>query len=192
MEKPYQGRAVLTDTLQGLEISIPAKRNFFVSVFLGVWLTGWLAGEVAAVGAISGMMGEIGGVWPVTIWLVVWSMGGIMALRVFLWMTFGKENVIFGRNEIVIKKSGLLLAQPQSYALKDVKNFRVFSAMPTRRKSTPPLARNGTICFDYGFKTIRFGDSLDENEAGFIISKLIEKRILSEHHISYSSAQVTA
>jgi len=34
----------MTETPMGLEIVIPAKRNWFITLFIGAWLCGWLVG----------------------------------------------------------------------------------------------------------------------------------------------------
>ena len=48
METPYAGRATINDIYNGVEITIPAKRNPFIIIFLSFWLCGWLMGEIFA------------------------------------------------------------------------------------------------------------------------------------------------
>lgn len=41
----------------------------------------------------------------------------------------------------------------------------------------------GTLRFDYGLKTVRFGGGIDEAEANFIINKLKEKKFIGETNL---------
>ena len=50
MERPYKGRATIQDNITDLQIIIPAKRNWFIILFIGAWLGGWLFGEIMALG----------------------------------------------------------------------------------------------------------------------------------------------
>ncbi len=48
MEKPYPGRAIINSTFNGLEIIIPSKKSWAVTIFLFGWLGGWSMGEYFA------------------------------------------------------------------------------------------------------------------------------------------------
>lgn len=41
----------------------------------------------------------------------------------------------------------------------------------------------GTIAFDYGMKTVKFADGIDEAEGKHILNVLKEKRILTEANL---------
>jgi hypothetical protein len=56
MEKPYNGRAIFQDNVTELQIVIPAKRNWFVIIFLGAWLCGWFMGESFALASVTGLL----------------------------------------------------------------------------------------------------------------------------------------
>ena len=43
METPYQGRAIINECFDGVEITIPAKRNWFLVIIL---FFGWAAGRL--------------------------------------------------------------------------------------------------------------------------------------------------
>ena len=58
METPYQGRATIQDNITDLQITIPAKRNWFVIIFIGTWLGGWLMGEIAVPTFLLGGLGK--------------------------------------------------------------------------------------------------------------------------------------
>jgi hypothetical protein len=44
--------------------------------------------------------------------------------------------------------------------------------------------RTGTIAFDYGMKTIRFGESIDEAEGKYLLNLFIQKKILSDKNLA--------
>ncbi len=45
MELPYSGRSVISELYNGIEIHIPARKNWFIVVFLSFWLCGWAVGH---------------------------------------------------------------------------------------------------------------------------------------------------
>lgn len=55
METPYSGSATLDESYDGIDITIPSKKNWFAIVFLMVWLAGWCMGEMFALSAIFGL-----------------------------------------------------------------------------------------------------------------------------------------
>lgn len=194
MEKPYVGRATLRDTLNGLEIAIPSKKNWFIIIFMGAWLGGWFMGEAFAIGALTGLFGDNPAGLFILFWLVAWTAGGFFALRTFLWMIAGKELLLFERGHLTIDKKGALLVKSRTYDLRELKNIRISDngsgngVWGYQQNSFISLGTNGTIKFDYGLKTVRIADGIDEAEAKFIIEKLKEKRILDENN--YAQQQV--
>src|SRR5690606_16286537 len=117
------------------------------------------------------------------VWLTFWTVAGLFALRVLLWMVWGKEVITFERGQMTIHKRGSLLTKPKIYDLKEMKNIRVseqgsaFPMWPYNGTNFLTPGTNGTIKFDYGLKAIKIADGLDEVEARFILDKLREKRI---------------
>jgi hypothetical protein len=69
------------------------------ALFLGVWLMGWLGGEVAIIhtilGALRGAQGafDLGAGLAMVLWLAFWTMGGVVAGGVLLFLLFGAEWV---------------------------------------------------------------------------------------------------
>jgi hypothetical protein len=49
IEKPYKSRAIVEETMSGITITIPAKRNYLMMVFFAIWLSGWLFGGGTAI-----------------------------------------------------------------------------------------------------------------------------------------------
>lgn len=198
MEKPYQGRAVLRDSLTELQIQIPAHRPWFVIAFLSFWLCGWLLGELSVIGALTGLqLGWLAGMpsapMPVSafllVWLGGWTVGGLFALRALLWMVRGQEVITAGSGTLTVDKAGMLFYKAKTYDLAEVRNVRVqedvaagFQGFGTRRNSIAGFGDTGTIRFDYGLKTVKFGAGIDEAEARFLVGKLRERRVLTDRN----------
>lgn len=184
MEKPYSGRAILRDTFHGMEISIPAKKNWFILIFMGAWLGGWFVGEIVA---IRGLLGNSAAGPFLLFWLIGWTAGGLFILQKFLWMLAGKELILFERGQLTIDKKGALLAKSKTFDIGELRNIRVsdnVGGIWGYQQNSFNLAVNGAIKFDYGLKTIRIADGIDEAEARFIIAKLKEKRILDDDNFA--------
>ncbi|MBI3760199.1 MAG: hypothetical protein HY269_10680, partial [Deltaproteobacteria bacterium] len=43
------GRATMSESPDGLLITIPARKNWFIILFMAFWLVGWFFGEVTAI-----------------------------------------------------------------------------------------------------------------------------------------------
>jgi hypothetical protein len=191
MEQPYKGRAIIQDNLTDLQIVIPAKKNWFIIIFIGAWLCGWFLGEIFAITMVT-RLGVINfGSLFLIVWLIGWTVGGLLALRFFLWILKGKEIITVGQGRLVIDKKGMLLYKPKTYDLNEVKNIRVQEdnhdngGFLGRRSNNFGTINSGeTIKFDYGLKTIKIAGGLDEAEARFIIQKLKDKHLLTERNYS--------
>jgi hypothetical protein len=191
MERPYTGRATIQDNFTDLQIIIPAKRNWFIIIFIGGWLGGWLMGEIFALGAVTGLLGgNLVGLF-ILFWLIVWTVGGFFAFRTFLWNLKGKEVITVGQGRLTIDKKGALLFKPKVYDLNEVSSIRVqddnfgFGGLFSGgRNDFGALNLGGTIRFDYGLQTVKFASGIDEAEAKFIVDKLKERHLLTKKNYS--------
>lgn len=190
MERPYKGRAIITDHYGNIDVVIPAKRQILVMLFLGFWLCGWLVGEGFALGALLGLTsfggGEIFVSLFLAVWLIGWTLGGLFVMRIFFWMLLGKEVITLGQGRLTINKKGLLFSKPKTYDINEVKGLRVQETATiggyttTSRRSV--LMNNGTIQFDYGMKTIKFGNGLEVAEGKHILLELKRKGYLYDRN----------
>ncbi|ASU36125.1 hypothetical protein [Mucilaginibacter xinganensis] len=179
MEIPYNGRAIIVENFDGIEIVVPSKKNTFLIVFLGFWLCGWVLGEIFGLRSVSSDLFSL-------VWICGWTLGGAMALRAYYWMMFGKEIITVGQGTLTIDKRGALLSKPKVYDLRESKNFRVYEEFepvgPFGNRNSRGLLNlgdSGTIKFDYGLETVKFADSMYEAEANFILKKLRDKKYIS-------------
>jgi hypothetical protein len=139
-------------------------------VFILAWLTAWFFGEKQAIGQLlasgaSAVKGFLG------VWLVGWSVGGVLAARTVIWMLFGREVIELRDGELVLRRAALGLGRTRSYDLGAIKNLRAPPWTKPRGLEAADVSGRlgGAIAFDYGPKTIRCGGALDEAEARQIV-----------------------
>ena len=185
MEIPYQGRAVINESFDGVEIIVPAKRNWFIVAFLSFWLCVWLCAEIF----VPTMMFGIDSTAPklfMLVWFCGWTAGGFFAGCTWWWNVMGKEVITISRGVLTVVKKGSI-SKTKSYDLNEAKNFRAQEdfaddfAFGRRRRGMNPwnVASEGTIRFDYGMETVRFGDKLYQAEAEYILQRLRAKKLIS-------------
>lgn len=190
---PSQGRSIVTDTGLTLKIEIPPERNWFTFLFLSFWLVGWAVGELLVGGILlSGLLaiissGEIGslpsasegfvGVFLLA-WFGGWTVGGVFAIRAWLWMGFGREIIVVARTGIELRKRTLGQGKSQRYDPTYINNLRVEasdSPRVSRRGMNFGGATSGPLAFDYGADTVHFGSALSNGEATALFKQMQEK-----------------
>jgi hypothetical protein len=167
-------------TIAGLQadLHVTGIGRFFAAAFIGAWLVGWAAGEAFALWAlVSGVRSFFKGEPPqpgnegtgiafalflgafLIVWLTFWTIGGIMAGRMFLQLLFGRDRILASHDGVeVVHSFGL---------------FRTVERLPRgeiRRFYRPP---NGTVLNAETTKgtrpltTLGRPDELAELEAAF-------------------------
>jgi hypothetical protein len=183
MEKPYPGRAIINNTFNGLEIIIPSKKSWLVTIFLFGWLGGWSMGEYFALSELIKPIEKLDpGRLFIAFWLVAWTVGGFFAFSVFIWNLIGKEVILFTSNQIEVKKIGTLFYRPKIFSLAEAKHFRAVdmhydSTERGRRNNQGPFDSTGTIHFDYGLQTVQIASGIGVAEAEMIFEKLTQRGI---------------
>jgi hypothetical protein len=168
------------DTPRGLRIVVPAARDAGV-IFLPVWLVGWVLGLKWTIGLLLTIPGP-----PIELalfvgaWLVAWISGGIWSIRSLAWMLAGREEIEIDQATLTIRRRILRLARTHTYDRNHVQHLRVFKE-GTDAPSFLGLIRdaNGTLAFDYGARTIRMGEGIDESEARHLLGRIQERFRLS-------------
>lgn len=176
---PPGPRFAVETTLDGTRVVIPARRNWFLVLFLGFWLCGWLLGEVTAATMLLSVFtsgsGEIPSVF-LLVWLGGWTVGGGFALFMWLWNLMGKEVIALERGELTVTRRVGPIGFPKRYDLAHVRNARVGPAPIRRSRRRYPGSSasgfNAAIAFDYGARTFHFGTDLDEAEAHYLLDLL--------------------
>ncbi|MGB7301938.1 MAG: hypothetical protein WBD34_21665 [Burkholderiaceae bacterium] len=183
--EPAAPRAKIRDTADGLEIVVPAKKAWFLTLFIGLWLCGWFLGAVMAI--VTLVSAEIGGIGPVVfliVWLVGWTVAGLVVLYVFLWRVFGVEQILLSPSVLKIKRNLLGFGRLREYELSQISELRV---APSHSNLFDPRTAlqlwgigGGSVAFNHGAATIRFGAGLDEVEANTIVSRMRDCRGFGE------------
>lgn len=179
IEKPSDGRAIIEQGFNTLTITIPSKKNWFIIIFMCVWLCGWAVGEVSAIQMFTGDAMEFEVTAFMTVWLIGWTIGGAFVVLTILWQLFGREVIHVEWGVLKIEKSIFGQGLKKQYDIPTIKNL-MFS--PKRRRNNYGEEENsntfgineGRIKFDYGYKTIKFANDIDEAEARMIIKLLKE------------------
>ena len=161
-----RGRARIDELPDGVHVRIAPKRPLFIGGFLAVWLALWTAGGVSSL--------NDGDATFIPFWIV----GTLFAVSVLAWMALGRE-------EVDATASGLVLRQ----RLGPLKRERRFRPEKVEELRASPQSWNpwsfsggmqlygiggGTVAFDYGMRTHRFGASLDEAEAKVVARRVTE------------------
>lgn len=175
--KPSGPRHTVTEDREGLVIRIPAKRNIFLIGFLGVWLCGWLFGEVSALAVLLGVgKREPGTGVFMFVWLTGWTVGGFFALYAWLWQVKGCEIITLSPSALGIRREVFGHGRSKLYDVTEIHNLRVapmiFNPADFRTGMAFWGVGGGTLAFDYGFKTYRFGAGIEEAEARIILQML--------------------
>ena len=175
--RPTRSRATVGETSEGFEISIPARKNPFAIVFLPVWSVGWAFGEVFAVRTLLATpAGSSAPILFMVVWLTAWTLGGGFCIYTLLWLLFGREVIVLRPDALVIRRLVLGVGRSREYDLTEVRNLRVatFPYNPFDFRSGLQFwgITGGVVAFDYGAGTVRFGNAVEEGEAGDLVGNL--------------------
>ena len=119
-----ENRITIRETLDGLGIYNPARRNIVLILFLMLWLTGWAFGEYFALSQIlSG--GNVFGSLFLLVWASFWTLGGLVAARVLLWNLFGSERLFITEGMLVHSSGFGPFRRKRIHPLAEVGDFRL-------------------------------------------------------------------
>jgi hypothetical protein len=147
-------------------------------------LCGWLFGEVSVIRELA--IGKTaGGINLFMVgWLGAWTVGGAAAIYIWLWNAAGHEIVSLTPTSLTIRRDILGFGRSKEYDLPSVKNLRIVPTLGIANFNFPTQSlTGGSMAFDYGAKTFRFGGGLDEAEASHLI-ELLKSRYPFEAAVS--------
>jgi hypothetical protein len=173
--KVSTGRATVSPTFSPLAITIPARRHWFLMLFLPLWLCGWFMGETSAIHEL--VKGDGGAGMFLVVWLTMWTVGGAIALLTLAWTIAGKEVLAVGSGLLTHRRQIGPIGITRAYDAHQVRDLRVTPVPEPRwgRSQNPFSITDGPIAFDYGAKTIRVGAGVDEAEAKSLVETLRER-----------------
>jgi len=185
-------RYQVEDLGMSTQISIPARKNWFILIFMGVWLTGWLFGELFALGvlfsSVGGLLARIFGIGAfdffefddgmgpafaggfILVWLAFWTVGGYAAARTFLWQLAGKEVIEVGPTGIRLSRPIFGLGRVKEYHADEIAGVRLLRGDEGTGKKG--IAGPPQLVFDYGFDTVGFGGGLTTGEVEGILEEI--------------------
>ena len=178
--EPESARYTIEATPDGLRAFIPARRNWFVLLFLMAWLGGWVFGEVSAARELLNPNGKAPSAF-LAFWLVGWTLGGAFALGTVLWQIAGREVLMASSSTLLHRIEIFGLGWNRMYHASEVKSLRTTDYSPNpftnQRAWFPPIggSGDGPIAFDYGARTIRVAPALEEAEAKMLVSELASR-----------------
>lgn len=157
------------------EISMPARRNWFILIFLGTWMVGWAVGELGVLGLL--LSGIVRGPAPLLIlaWLLMWTIGGMLALTFLLWGLIGREVLSIQGNALVLRRQIGRFGFDRRYELARVRNLRCAAWILDNGGVIGSIGRfsgAGTLVFDCGGFTHRFAAGLTPDEARYVVDVL--------------------
>jgi len=173
---PQNMRSTINQRNGELTIEIPVKRNWFILLFLSFWLCGWVLGEIMVPVMFFSKETQGPPMLFAIAWLGMWTIGGGFAILIWLWQINGKEIIRFTHNSLIKRKALFSFGRNKEFGLDYVKNLRISPQSYNPFDFSSALQfwgmGGGIIAFDYGAKTYRFGQCLDESEAKTIINNV--------------------
>jgi hypothetical protein len=174
--QPASMRSTVIPEPNGIKIVIPAKRNWFILLFLSFWLCGWAVGEFTVPFEFLKNDTPSEAILFSLAWLGMWTVGGGFAIYAWLWQVKGQEIITLTPTALLIKRSLFGYGRQKEYGVQHLKNLRVaaqgFNPFDFSSAGQFWGISGGTIAFDYGAKTYRFGVGLDESEANQLVSQM--------------------
>ncbi len=174
MEEPPRPRATVTDEGGVMRVVIPARRHWFVTIFLTGWLGCWAVGEVAALRAVFTSAPRLGVIF-LSFWMVAWTAAGAFAFWFWLWSVRGREVIILDGTAFTVRRESPIYARVQMFDQTRVKDLRI-APRPMAWQGYGGGAASGAgvgpIAFDYGAKTYQFGSGVDEAEAKELVAAM--------------------
>lgn len=179
-----QGRARVERRPSALVIVIPARRDWPLLLFLLVWLGAWITGGV---NVISGLMSgdrDDGSTAFLLCWLGGWVLGVLFAVSVVWWTLFGRETISCDQTSLTVTRAAWPFRRSKRFRRDGIERIRgdAFAGVLKNMFSWPRDAwrhglemwglGGGSIVFDYGARTHRFGNKLDEAETRQLVELL--------------------
>lgn len=171
-----KGRSAIEETTSDLQITIPAKKSYLLILFLSFWLVGWAVGEVTALAMI--LKTETPKLFMLA-WLGAWTVGGAFAMYIWLWNVMGQEIINLSNTELRHVRRLPVFQRSKEYDLSAVSKLRVQAQNSSMFSAHAAMEfwgiSGGSVMFDYGHSTHKFGVQLDEAEANHIVT-IIKQR----------------
>ena len=172
-ENPRKNRIRKDIGREGVVLTIPARRNFFLLGFLAFWLAGWTVGGLFAIGSLIGEWDKEGPQWFLLFWLGGWAFGWLMAARILVTNLIGQERLLITNQGIIQELRIAFYSRSHAYQARSIK--RLAWQADGGQQTTIPLfsdKRLGAVQFHYGTETIILARGTDSAEGAFVIETM--------------------
>jgi hypothetical protein len=188
MGSPEASWATVTeDEFGGFRIVIPVTPKWWFRLFLPAWLCFWLVIPLMTLKSIVAREPKLASPWFYTLFLALWTHGGLLAALSIAWNWFGREVVVIDEGWMETRHHLFGFSRSRSFELSRIRGLRY---VPSPYNPYSMSASNnwqqcgfgrGTIAIEYdggpsiGTLTHRFGDQLPEDEAHRIIGTIYQR-----------------
>jgi len=193
MQGTYIDRVIIKNDFNYCQLIIPTKKDFAATFFSGLGSLMFLVGIILfSTNLFSKSLKDT----FTMLWLMGAFIGWISLTRVFLWNAIGKEVITIDNDIITIDRFWFFFFKPKIYDLRLVKNLRTDfddnsyeeskwnNSILSSGKLNLGIRLGGTFSFDYNEETIKFGDSVDKDDADWVLEKIKEAKLLSHANLS--------
>lgn len=188
--QPVAPRYVVTEQDGTLRITLPSRKQWLTIIPAGLFVVAWAAIMiVVAIGGVLVLLQLLAHpetlaveLFPLiffTIWIGLFSVGGLIALYTTLWNLAGREVIDVSRQRIRLSRIIPGWGRSRDYLAEHIRDLRVSPLFIRRfyrhRINLFSLGEGqGQLAFDYGARTIRFADA-DEAEAKMILDEIRQR-----------------
>jgi hypothetical protein len=183
MVRPAAPRATITETPEGLRVVIPTQRNWFLLVFLTLWLAIWLGAGPLVFASLLASLGRQppGEMLFRAVWLCGWAAGALWAGYTWLRTVVGREVIEVSGAALVVRQEVWRIRLARAFDMHLLRNLRV-APVPDSPWGGGAWQWQmqfgqvgGTVAFDYGARTYRFGRGIDEAEAKHVVAAILQR-----------------
>ena len=139
---------------------------------------------MAAIANLAGGGNEAGEAAFLGLWLVFWALAWVVTASVLGWNLIGRELITATGTELVVERRAGPYHTEKRFARDRIKRLRTdarrrrpagrFTGLTDSWKAQWEIygVGGGTVVFDYGARTHRFGSKLDEAESRLLVEHL--------------------
>jgi hypothetical protein len=174
--RPSRSRIRIAKEIGGLGITISARRHWGIILFLGVWLCGWAMGETFALKTLlTGHFHDdgVGGPIFLSVWLTIWTVGGIAAWYLWLWCLTGEESIVIGRDAMSLRRTVLGMGRTRLVRMRALRGVRAIAGATSGFDG-------GRVVVETDGAPVKFGVDLTESEAEYLLGAILSEVDLPE------------
>ena len=192
MENPNQGRIIISESLNNLEIIITKKKNFLFIIFGIHYLALILFGLIYSFSTfLHSTLEETSNQNVLNILLFLTPLSFVI-IKSFIWNIKGKEKISVNKDYLEIDKKGMLFSKPELYNIDYINNIRIvgekdesISVGGDFRNNIDGIkvtlnSNSRSIVFENNNYIIKFGYGLNDNESKYILNTLKQSKFLNE------------